>query len=110
SRALQLERTDLQAAIKKLSKPGTIDSTSSSALTTVSSSTLPVEDNPSTRATVLSTADVPTSSDTGINGHDASKTESDLGTTSDLNAPATVEPESPNLYDSELGRIANTVD
>jgi len=51
------------------------------------------------------------SSETAVNGHDASKkkNESVVTTTSDADG-STPLPESPNLYDSELGRIAKTVD
>lgn len=60
SRALQQERTDLQATIKKLSKPGTTDSASSSLpattmTATVNSKTTLAEDESSNNAIGLIT-------------------------------------------------------
>ncbi|CAF3544045.1 unnamed protein product [Rotaria sordida] len=114
SRALQQERSDLQGTIKKLSKSATTASTSSvptppPPTTTVTSSTTSVEDDPSVNVNASSTSEIPTSSEIAINGHDVSKADSVLSTTSDVDASSIVS-ESPNLYDSELGRIANTVD
>ncbi|CAF3662591.1 unnamed protein product [Rotaria sp. Silwood1] len=113
SRALQQERSDLQATIKKLSKSPTTASTSSSVppppTTTVSSSTTSIEEDPSVHVNASSTSEVPISSETAVNGHDVSKTDSVLSTTSNVDGSTTIS-ESPNLYDSELGRIANTVD
>jgi len=91
SRALQQERSDLQTTIKNLSK----STTTVSSLTEGDSSTPPIVSS--------------SSSETAINGHDLSKNESVLTTTSDADGSTPV-PESPNLYDSELGRIAKTVD
>jgi len=90
SRALQQERSDLQATIKNLSK---------SATTTISSSA--VSSTPM--------ADIPISSEEVINEHEVMKNDSVQTTTFDTNGSIPVV-ESPNLYDSELGRIAKTVD
>jgi len=90
SRALQQERSELQTTIKNLSKPPTTGNSST-------------ENDSSTHLASSS------SSETAVNGHDASKNESVVTTTSDADG-STPLPESPNLYDSELGRIAKTVD
>jgi len=89
SRALQQERSELQTTIKNLSKPPTTGN-------------LSTENDSSTHL-------ASSSSETAVNGHDASKNESVVTTTSDADG-STPLPESPNLYDSELGRIAKTVD
>ncbi|CAF1524069.1 unnamed protein product [Adineta ricciae] len=82
SRALQQERTELQTTIKNLSKSS----------------------NDGDQSTVV--AD---SSEKVSNGHHESKTDSvtPISTVTDENTPNA---EPANLYDSELGRIANTVD
>jgi len=95
SRALQQERSDLQATIKNLSKPA-----STAAAPPVSV----LAENETTPTTVPSTP-----SETAVNGHDASKNESVETPIADTNG-STPAPESPNLYDSELGRMAKTVD
>ncbi|CAF2666997.1 unnamed protein product [Rotaria sp. Silwood2] len=112
SRALQQERSDLQATIKKLSKsPTTVSALSSVPPTTTTTTTVSssIEEDPSVHVNASSTSEATTSSETAVNGHDVSKTDSVLSTTSDVDGSSTVS-ESPNLYDSELGRIANTVD
>ncbi|CAF1354559.1 unnamed protein product [Adineta steineri] len=99
-RALQQERLDLQGTIKNLTKSSSITpSENCTPSSTTASSTL--ETDKTTNVDASKSSETPT-----INEHDAVENNEVVSTTT-----ITADTDgSPNLYDSELGRIAKTVD